>query len=101
MDWIGRIVVLLCTTADTWSHELVPCPFFPRPSKKQLRACDVFRKKVTFVKGSFCKQRKLRMSQFKQWANVMFCQKLGKSASETFQMIKQAYGEGPRHSSGG
>jgi hypothetical protein len=33
------------------------------------------------------------MSQFEQWADVKFCQKLGKSASETFQMNKQAYGE--------
>lgn len=31
------------------------------------------------------------MSQFEQWENVSFCQKLGKSARETFQMIKQAY----------
>jgi hypothetical protein len=30
VQWIGRIVALLCTTADTWSHEMVPCP---------LRAC--------------------------------------------------------------
>jgi translation initiation factor 1 (eIF-1/SUI1) len=29
----------------------VQCPFFPRPSKKQLRACDAIRKKVTVVKG--------------------------------------------------
>jgi hypothetical protein len=33
------------------------------------------------------------MSQFDQWENVKYCQKLGKSASETFQMIKQRYGE--------
>jgi hypothetical protein len=33
------------------------------------------------------------MSQFEQWENVKFCQKLGKSDSETFQMMKQAYGE--------
>jgi hypothetical protein len=33
------------------------------------------------------------MSQFEQWENVKFCQKLGKSASETFHMIKQTYGE--------
>jgi hypothetical protein len=33
------------------------------------------------------------MSQFEQRENVKFCQKLGKSASETFHMIKQAYGE--------
>jgi hypothetical protein len=31
------------------------------------------------------------MSQFEQQANVKFCQKLGKSASKMFQMIKQAY----------
>jgi hypothetical protein len=52
ISWTGRIVALLCTTADTWSHETVPCPFFSRPSKKQLRACGVFRRKVTVVKGS-------------------------------------------------
>jgi hypothetical protein len=33
------------------------------------------------------------MSQFEQQENFKFCQKLGKSASETLQMIKQAYGE--------
>jgi hypothetical protein len=33
------------------------------------------------------------MSQFEQWENVEFCQRLGKPASETFQMISQAYGE--------
>jgi hypothetical protein len=33
------------------------------------------------------------MSQIEQWANDKLCQKLGKSASETFQMIKQVYGE--------
>jgi hypothetical protein len=33
------------------------------------------------------------MSQFEQWENVKFCQKLGKSTSETFQMIERAYGE--------
>jgi hypothetical protein len=33
------------------------------------------------------------MSQFEQRENVKFYQNLGKSASETFHMIKQAYGE--------
>jgi hypothetical protein len=33
------------------------------------------------------------MSQFERQENVKFCKKLGKSASETFQMIKQVYGE--------
>jgi hypothetical protein len=33
------------------------------------------------------------MLQFEQWENVKFCRKLGKSASKTFQIIKQAYGE--------
>jgi hypothetical protein len=33
------------------------------------------------------------MLQFEQRANVKFCQILGKSARETFQMIKQAYDE--------
>jgi hypothetical protein len=50
-------VALLFTRADPWSPELVPCPFFPRPSKKQLRArvracvraCNVLRKKVIVV----------------------------------------------------
>jgi DNA-binding CsgD family transcriptional regulator len=40
------------------------------------------------------------MLQFEQRANVKFCQKLGKSGSETFHMIKQAYGKeawGKRH----
>jgi hypothetical protein len=35
------------------------------------------------------------MSQCEQRENVKFCQKLGKSISETFQMMKQAYGEEP------
>jgi hypothetical protein len=33
------------------------------------------------------------MSHFEQRENVKFCQKLGKSATKTFQIIKQAYGE--------
>lgn len=33
------------------------------------------------------------MSQFEQRANIKFCQKLGKSPSETFNMIKQVYGD--------
>jgi hypothetical protein len=33
------------------------------------------------------------MSHFEQRENVKFCQILGKSASETLQMLKQAYGE--------
>jgi hypothetical protein len=33
------------------------------------------------------------MSQFEQRENVKFCQKLGRFASETFHMIKQAYGK--------
>jgi hypothetical protein len=31
------------------------------------------------------------MTQFEQWENVNFCQKLGETASETFQMIKQEH----------
>jgi uncharacterized protein (DUF697 family) len=53
ISWIGSIVALLCVTADTWSHEVVLCPFFSRPSKKQLRVCGVFRKKVTVMMGSY------------------------------------------------
>jgi hypothetical protein len=48
--WISRIVALLWATVDTWSHEI--CPFFSCPSKKQLHACGVLRKKVTDVRGS-------------------------------------------------
>jgi hypothetical protein len=33
------------------------------------------------------------MSQFEQRENVKFCQILGKSASETFKMKKQTYGQ--------
>ncbi|KAJ4431822.1 hypothetical protein ANN_20427 [Periplaneta americana] len=33
------------------------------------------------------------MSQFQQRANIKFCQKLGKTAAETFQMMQQVYGE--------
>jgi hypothetical protein len=33
------------------------------------------------------------VSQFEQWSNAKFCQKLGNSGSKTFQMIKQTYGE--------
>jgi hypothetical protein len=33
------------------------------------------------------------MSQFEQGANIKFCQKLGKSLSETVNMMKQVYGE--------
>jgi hypothetical protein len=50
--WIGRIVALLFTTADAWSHEMVTCLSFSRSNNKQLHACGVCRKKVTVVKGS-------------------------------------------------
>jgi hypothetical protein len=33
------------------------------------------------------------MLQFEQQEKVKFCLKLGRSASKTFQMMKQAYGE--------
>jgi hypothetical protein len=33
------------------------------------------------------------MLQFEQCANIKFCKKLGKSASETFQMFTQAHSE--------
>jgi hypothetical protein len=56
---------------------MVPCPFFSRPMKKQLRGCCVFRKNAIVVKGSFLRAAKLRMSQFEQRENVNFCQKLG------------------------
>jgi hypothetical protein len=53
ISWFGRIMALLHTTVDTWSHKMVPCPFFSHPSKQQLQVYGVFRKKVTVVKGSF------------------------------------------------
>jgi hypothetical protein len=33
------------------------------------------------------------MLRFEPWENTNFCQKFGKSASEMFKVIKQAYGE--------
>jgi hypothetical protein len=48
---IDRIVTLLCTTVDTWSHEMVSYPFFSGLSKTKLCGCGVFRNKVTVVKG--------------------------------------------------
>ena len=32
------------------------------------------------------------MSQLEQWTNIKFCQKLGKTAAKTFQMMQQVYG---------
>jgi hypothetical protein len=72
---------------------MVPCPFFSRPSKKQLRVCGVFRKKVTVVKGSCLGAVEIENLAVRAWKNVKFCQKLGKSASKMFQVIKQAYSE--------
>jgi hypothetical protein len=72
---------------------MVPCPFFSHRSKKQFHACGVFRKKVTVVKGSCLQAAEIEISQFEQRENIKFCQKLGKSASKTFQMIKRAYSE--------
>jgi hypothetical protein len=48
----------VCT--DTWSHEMVPCPFFSRPGKKQLHACSVIRKKVTIMKGSCVRAEEIK-----------------------------------------
>jgi hypothetical protein len=77
ISWNGRIVALSCIAANTRSHEMVTCPFFYRPRKKQLRAYCVFRKNAIVVKGSFLRVAKSRMSQFEQRENVNFCQKLG------------------------
>jgi hypothetical protein len=71
ITWIGLIMALLCITADTWSHKMVSCLFFSRPSKKQLCACLVFRKKVTVVKGS-CLQA-MEIKNVAVWANAKFC----------------------------
>jgi hypothetical protein len=50
ISWTGHIVELLCTIANTWTgHKMVMCPFFSCPSKTQLRAYGVFRKKVTVM----------------------------------------------------
>jgi hypothetical protein len=38
-------------------------------------------------------RQKSRMSQFEQWENIKFYQKLGKSTSKMFHIIKQAYGK--------
>jgi hypothetical protein len=37
------------------------------------------------------------MWQLEQWENIKFCQKLGKSPSETFNMMKQVYSEEALH----
>jgi hypothetical protein len=58
ISWNGRIVALSCIAANTWSHEMVPCPFFSRPRKKQLRACCIFRKNAIIVRGSFLRAAK-------------------------------------------
>jgi hypothetical protein len=52
ISWIGRIVTPLFTTVDTRNHEMVSCPFFSHPSKKQMHLRGVFRKKITVLKGS-------------------------------------------------
>jgi hypothetical protein len=36
---------------------------------------------------------KLEMSQFEQQANIQFCQKLGKTAVETIEIMLQVFGE--------
>jgi hypothetical protein len=28
ISWIGRIVILLCSIADSWTHEMMLWPFF-------------------------------------------------------------------------
>jgi hypothetical protein len=86
MLWIGRIAALLCTTADTWSHEMVPCPFLslvPTRSSCMHAWCCVFRKELAVVRGSCLREWR------KSSENIMFSKKLGKSPSESFQMIKQ------------
>jgi hypothetical protein len=77
ISWNGRIVALSCIAVNTWIHEMVLCPFFSRPRKKQLRACCVIRRNAIVVKSSFLRSTKSRMSQFEQRENVNFCQKLG------------------------
>jgi hypothetical protein len=71
---------------------MVPCLFLSRPSKRQLhvcmRACGVFRNKTTIVEGS-CLRADREYRSLGNGKRVKFCQKLGKSATETFQTIKQ------------
>jgi hypothetical protein len=52
ISWTGRIVALLWTVVDIFSHKMGQCPFISHPSKKQLCAFSAFRKNATVVKGS-------------------------------------------------
>jgi hypothetical protein len=54
--------------------------------------CGVFRKKVTVVEGSYLQAAEIENVAVSAMRNVKFCQKLGKSTREMFQ-IKHAYGE--------
>jgi hypothetical protein len=72
---------------------MVPCPFCSRPSKKQLRACGVFRKKATVVKGSCLRAAEFENVAVSATGKPQVLPKIRQIRSETFHMIKQAYGE--------
>jgi hypothetical protein len=46
LSWTGRIVALLCATSNKWNG-MVPCALLSHPSKKQLWACSIFRKRIS------------------------------------------------------
>lgn len=63
-------------------------------SQQEAVPCVRCIQKVTVVKHSCClRAAEIENIALSQLGKVKFCQKLGKSASETFQMIKQVYGE--------
>jgi hypothetical protein len=64
ISWIGRILALLCPTTDAWSHEMVPCPFFYHPSKKQFRAFGVFRQKIIVAKSRCLREVEIENGAF-------------------------------------
>jgi hypothetical protein len=85
--WIRHIMALLCTTVYTWSRV---CSSLVSARSSCVHVVYSERKSL-LCRVVVCEQQKLRMWQFEQQENVKFCQKLGKSTSETFQMIKQVY----------
>jgi hypothetical protein len=54
--------------------------------------CAVYSERKSLLQRAVaCQRQKPRMLQFEEWGNIKFYQKLGKSTSKMFQMIKQAF----------
>ncbi|KAJ4436457.1 hypothetical protein ANN_19090 [Periplaneta americana] len=80
--------------SPTWKSGLSPRrKKLRRDRSKGTVMIERFFDSLEIIHMEFISNGEPEMSQFEQRANIKFCQKLGKTAAETFQMMQQVYGE--------